>query len=66
MYTYEELKSELVWVLKDLTNFLGYGSLEEELNIDVIVNTGRLCSFDNFSSFEVNKNGKIITLWGRI
>ncbi|KAI4357967.1 hypothetical protein L6164_001879 [Bauhinia variegata] len=58
---YEELKADPALVLKELASFIGSPfSKEEEANglVDDIL---KLCSFDNLSNLEVNKNGKLLS-----
>ncbi|KAK6921036.1 Sulfotransferase domain [Dillenia turbinata] len=50
---YEEMKKEPARHIKKLAEFLGKPFLEEEEEDGVV----KLCSFDNFTSLEVNKSG---------
>ena len=55
---YEEMKEQPIANMKRLAKFLGCPfSLEEEAK-GVVNDISRLCSFDNLSNLEVNKNGK--------
>ncbi|XP_054782710.1 cytosolic sulfotransferase 12-like [Prosopis cineraria] len=60
-FTYEELKGEPARVLKDLAEFMGRGFTEEEENGNVINDIMKLCSFENLSSMQVNKTGKLLS-----
>ncbi|XP_054824828.1 cytosolic sulfotransferase 15-like [Prosopis cineraria] len=50
---FEELKSKPVEVLKDLAEFMGYGSSQEEEGGNVVIDILKLCSFESLSSMEV-------------
>ncbi|XP_054824821.1 cytosolic sulfotransferase 5-like [Prosopis cineraria] len=54
---FEELKNEPVKTLKKLADFIGYGFSKEEENENVVSDMLKLCSFENLSNLEVNKNG---------
>ncbi|KAI9105077.1 hypothetical protein K1719_022793 [Acacia pycnantha] len=56
---FEELKGEPNRVLKDLAEFIGYGFSKEEESGNVVSDILKLCSFENLSNLEVNKNGKL-------
>lgn len=56
---FEELKAEPVKVLKEIAEFIGYGFSKEEESGDTASDILRLCSFENLSNLEVNKNGKL-------
>ncbi|XP_054782695.1 cytosolic sulfotransferase 5-like [Prosopis cineraria] len=60
-FTYEELKSKPVRVLKDLAEIIGNGFTEEEENGNVINDLMKLCGFENLSNLELNKIGKLLT-----
>ncbi|XP_059446834.1 cytosolic sulfotransferase 5-like [Corylus avellana] len=56
--TYEELKEQPTYNLRRMAEFLGSPfSPEEEAN-GVMNDISKLCSFENLSNLEVNKNGK--------
>ncbi|XP_028803564.1 cytosolic sulfotransferase 12-like [Neltuma alba] len=59
--SFEELKGEPFKVLKDLAEFIGSGFSEDEENNNFVENILKLCSFENLSNLEVNKNGKVWT-----
>ncbi|XP_054824388.1 flavonol 4'-sulfotransferase-like isoform X2 [Prosopis cineraria] len=65
---FEELKNEPVKILKELAEFLGHGFSKEEEeengDDDVVNDILKLCSFENLSNLEVNKNGKSIAMFG--
>ena len=46
-------------VLKEVVEFIGYGFSKEEESGNVVGDILKLCSFDNLSNLEVNKNGKL-------
>lgn len=57
---YEDMKEDIVFLLKKLAEFLGFPfSLEEERD-GVIENIAKLCSFESLTELEVNKSGKAI------
>ncbi|KAL7260807.1 hypothetical protein ACSBR1_006466 [Camellia fascicularis] len=56
---YEEMKKEPTIHPKRLTEFLGCSFSLEEETLGVVDEILRLCSFDNLSGLEVNKNGKL-------
>lgn len=59
MVRFEEMKAQPGRVLKDLADFMGCGFSEEEERSGVGGHILRLCSFENLSNLEVNKNGKL-------
>nr|GMD30812.1 flavonol sulfotransferase-like [Ipomoea batatas] len=54
---YEDLKTETVFHVKRLAEFVGWPFSEEEENEGVVQKIIDLCSFEKLSNFEVNKNG---------
>ncbi|KAL7240726.1 hypothetical protein ACSBR2_006388 [Camellia fascicularis] len=56
---YEEMKEEPTIHLKRLAKFMGCPFSLEEETLGVVDEMSRLCSFDQLSSLEVNKNGKL-------
>nr|GLL35443.1 flavonol sulfotransferase-like [Ipomoea trifida] len=54
---YEDLKTETVFHVKRLAEFVGWSFSEEEENEGVVQKITDLCSFDKLSNLEVNKNG---------
>ncbi|XP_031092936.1 flavonol sulfotransferase-like [Ipomoea triloba] len=57
---YEDLKTEAVFHVKRLAEFVGWPFSEEEENEGVVQKITDLCSFDKLSNLEVNKNGSLI------
>nr|GMD35769.1 flavonol sulfotransferase-like [Ipomoea batatas] len=57
---YEDLKTEAVFHVKRLAEFVGWPFSEEEENEGVVQKITDLCSFDKLSNLEVNKNGSFI------
>nr|GLL35447.1 flavonol sulfotransferase-like [Ipomoea trifida] len=57
---YEDLKTETVFHVKRLAEFVGWPFSEEEENEGVVQKITDLCSFDKLSNLEVNKNGSFL------
>nr|GME03733.1 flavonol 3-sulfotransferase-like [Ipomoea batatas] len=57
---YEDLKTETVFHVKRLAEFVGWPFSEEEENEGVVQKITDLCSFDKLSNLEVNKNGSLL------
>nr|GMD34064.1 flavonol sulfotransferase-like [Ipomoea batatas] len=57
---YEDLKTEPVFQVNRLAEFVGWPFSEEEENEGVVQKITDLCSFDKLSNLEVNKNGSYI------
>ncbi|XP_071737511.1 flavonol 4'-sulfotransferase-like [Rutidosis leptorrhynchoides] len=55
---YEDMKRDTTSEVKKLAEFIGYPFSVEEEKTGVIENIVKMCSFDNLSNLEVNKNGK--------
>jgi hypothetical protein len=55
---FEEMKAHPIANLRRLAEFLGNPFSPEEEAKGVVNDISRLCSFDNLSNLEVNKNGK--------
>lgn len=56
---YEDLKRQPILHLKKLGEFLDCPFSDEEEKSGVLEELLKLCSFDNLSNLEVNKNGKL-------
>ncbi|KAD6119746.1 hypothetical protein E3N88_11017 [Mikania micrantha] len=54
---YEDMKQDTPSSVKRLAEFIGYPFSNEEENTGVIENIIKMCSFENLSNLEVNKNG---------
>nr|GMD34063.1 flavonol sulfotransferase-like [Ipomoea batatas] len=57
---YEDLKTETVFHVKRLAEFVGWPFSKEEENQGVVQKITDLCSFDKLSNLEVNKNGSFL------
>ncbi|XP_057755934.1 cytosolic sulfotransferase 12-like [Arachis stenosperma] len=57
--TFEKMKLHPELVLKELAKFIGCPFSKEELSKGMVDDILNLCSFDNLSNLEVNKNGKL-------
>nr|GME03735.1 flavonol sulfotransferase-like [Ipomoea batatas] len=57
---YEDLKTETVFHVKRLAEFVGWPFSEEEENEGVVQKITDLCNFDKLSNLEVNKNGSLL------
>nr|GLL35455.1 flavonol sulfotransferase-like [Ipomoea trifida] len=57
---YEDMKTETVFHVKRLAEFVGWPFSEEEENEGVVQKITDLCSFEKLSNLEVNKNGSYI------
>jgi hypothetical protein len=55
---YEEMKEQPTANLRQLAEFLGCPFSSEEEAKGIVNDISELCSFDNMSNLEVNKNGK--------
>lgn len=56
---YEDLLSDQANQVRKLASFLGFPFSEEEVKEETVEQIMELCSFDNMSNLEVNKNGGI-------
>nr|GMD35771.1 flavonol sulfotransferase-like [Ipomoea batatas] len=56
---YQDLKTETVFHVKRLAEFVGWPFSEEEENDGVVHKITDLCSFEKLSNLEVNKNGSL-------
>ncbi|KAI3678175.1 hypothetical protein L6452_37459 [Arctium lappa] len=56
---YEDLKRDTRNEVKRLAEFIGYPFSVEEEKAGVVENIVKLCSFENLSSLEVNKSGRV-------
>ncbi|XP_050220908.1 flavonol sulfotransferase-like [Mercurialis annua] len=54
---YEEMKKDESFYVKKLAEFMGYSFSSEEEENGVMQKIIEMCSFDNLSNLEVNKNG---------
>lgn len=54
---YEDIKADSTSYVKKLAEFMGYSFTLEEEKKGIIENIVKLCSFENLSSLEVNKEG---------
>lgn len=55
---YEEMKKDTCFYLKKLAEFMGYAFSPEEEEKGVVEKIVKMCTFENLSNLEVNKNGK--------
>ena len=55
----EEMKMKPRLVLQELATFVGCPFSKEEEEAGVVDHILKLCSFDNLSNLQVNKNGKL-------
>ncbi|KAK7317777.1 hypothetical protein RJT34_02288 [Clitoria ternatea] len=56
---FEEMKMKPKFVLKELARFLGCPFSQEEEDEGVVDDILKLCSFDNLSNLQVNRDGKL-------
>ncbi|TKY47053.1 Cytosolic sulfotransferase 5 [Spatholobus suberectus] len=56
---FEEMKMKPGFVLKQLANFMGCPFSKQEEGAGVVDKILKLCSFDNLSNLQVNRNGKL-------
>ena len=56
---YKDLKNETEYWVKKIAQFMGYPFSFEEENKAVVQKIIHLCSFENMSSLEGNKNGMV-------
>ena len=56
---YKDLKNETEYWVTKIAQFMGYPFSLEEENKAVVQKIIHLCSFENMSSLEVNKNGMV-------